>query len=55
MVHLTMRLINEGASAAKINAPSTLKEFMELDEKRRNKILFFIPFYIVLSTDGKSL
>ena len=55
MVHLTMRLINEGASAAKINAPSTLKEFMELDEKRRNKILFYIPFYIVLSTDGKSL
>ena len=52
-VNMIMRLLNEGACAAKENAPTTLKSFLDLDEKTRKKILFYVPYYLVLSTDGE--
>ena len=52
-VNLIMRIIFEGSKAANILAPKSLKDFLELNEGTKKKILFYTPYYLVLSTDGK--
>ena len=52
-VNLIMRILTEGANAANLPSPKSLQEYLEYDEKTRRQILFYVPFLIVLSTDGK--
>ena len=48
-----MIILTEGDNAANLPSPKNLQECLEFDEKTRRKMLFGMPFLIVLSSDGK--
>ena len=48
-----MRILTEGDNAANLPSPKNLQEHLEHDEKIQRQTLFYVPFLIVLSIDGK--
>ena len=48
-----MKILNEGARAAKIDPPTSLQIFLEMNNKTKMHTLFYTPYYLILTTDGK--
>ena len=49
---LTLRLLREGAVAARVSVPTWIDDFITMSNEDRKRILRYVPFFVVLSTDG---